>query len=131
MTHLKPTFFSFLNLLSSFFGYLEWGKEQSSFLFQVERDLLFGALGNTNSFSHPMILLPILGQLLLLISLFPIQKRKWFFVCGFVGIGLLMFMILLSGALSLNVKIVSSVLPFWAFGGFAIRQFFRRNAPAH
>lgn len=60
-------------LLSSLFGYLEYGQGMSVFLFQAEKDALVQLVTNTKEAIHPFVLLPMLGQLLLILVLF--QKK--------------------------------------------------------
>lgn len=100
-------------LISSLFCYLEWA-DQSTFLWEVEWMLLTNKASN-GSFTHPFILIPILGQLLLVIALFKKQSPFRFVFIGMAFISLLVLMILLVGLLSLNVKIIVSALPYLIF----------------
>lgn len=98
-------------LISSLICYLEWGKSNHNFLFEVEYELLFKKF-QLNIFLHPFIAIPLLGQLLFLTSLFYKKHSKKFILIGMACISLLILLILLAGILSLNVKIISSTLPF-------------------
>ncbi len=100
-------------LISSLFCYLEWA-DQSTFLWEVEWMLLSGK-ASEGSLAHPFILVPLLGQLLLIASLF-IKKSPFRLVfIGMAFIWLLAGMILLVGFLSLHTKILLSVLPYLLF----------------
>lgn len=99
-------------LLSPLVCYLEWGKNQSSFLFQAEYLLFFGSSNTANSFTHPLVLLPFCGQLLILYSLFQPNPNRRLTLIGLLMMAPLIFMILLAGSLSLNPKIILSTVPF-------------------
>ncbi|MFN8354855.1 MAG: hypothetical protein U0Y10_10445 [Spirosomataceae bacterium] len=99
-------------LLSPLVCYLEWGKNQSSFLFQAEYLLFFGSNHATNSFTHPLVLLPLCGQLLIVYSLFQANPNKRLTLIGLLMIAPLILMILVAGLLSLNPKIILSTIPF-------------------
>lgn len=90
--------------------YLEWGKNMSTFVFQVEYDVLFRNTKDAETFGHPVILSALLGQLLLVFS--AIHRIKWVNHLGVIFLSLIVFIFLLSGVLSLNLKIIASVLPF-------------------
>lgn len=101
-----------LLLITSLFGYLEWGKNNHAFLYQVEYDLVFNRTGNTDSFTHPFVLIPMLGQLMLLISLFQKQPNKILTITGMCFIGVLLLFLFIIGALSMNIRIAGAALPF-------------------
>lgn len=98
-------------LISSLFVYLEW-PNQSAFLLQIEYGLFFNSNSTVESFAHPLILLPLLGQLLLLVALF---KKPQNFRLTFIGMGLLnllILFILFVGLVAWNLKIIFSAVPF-------------------
>lgn len=101
-----------LLILTSLVGYLEWGEGNQSFFFQVEYDLLFGSIGTADSFSHPLIFIPLIGQLLLLITLFQKTPNNWMSVIGLICLSLIMYFLLFVGVLSSNMHIVLSAVPF-------------------
>jgi hypothetical protein len=99
-------------MVSSLFGYLEWGQDSSQFLFQAELHILHLLWSNPNSAIHPFVLLPLFGQIILLATIFQKQPGK---VMGYIGlsfIGVLIFFMLFIGIYVPNVKIILSVLPF-------------------
>ena len=104
--------FLLLILLTSLIGYLSWGNQQSAFLYEVEIDILSKAIENPFDILHPMILLPIFGQGVLIFVLFRKKlNKKWIYV-GIGSIGILMFFILFIGLLTRNMKIIASAIPF-------------------
>lgn len=101
-----------LLLITSLFVYLEWGGDNSSFLFKLEFDVLGKLISNPISVLHPFVILPLLGQMLLLIALFFNSPGKWLLFAGIVFLSLLPAVILLVGLLSVNIKILLSLLPY-------------------
>jgi hypothetical protein len=114
-------------LFTSLFGYLEWGNDQHSFLFQVEYDLFFGSSQGADSFQHPFVFLPLLGQLLLLIAIFQNTPARLLVLSGMACISVLMLMIFIVGILSFNVAIAGSSLPFLFLAVFVMRTKWRRK----
>ncbi|MCB9277068.1 MAG: hypothetical protein H6564_23750 [Lewinellaceae bacterium] len=109
--------------LSFFFCYMEWGKDQSAFVFEAAYQILFRQGDKASSFQHPLVLAPFVGQLFILIALFlkrPDRRLVW---AGIILMGLLVFFVLLAGALSLNAKTILSVLPFIASAVWSVRLF--------
>lgn len=98
-------------LLTSFIGYLQWGKGQHAFLFQVEYDLLFKA-AHAQNFLHPFVLVPMCGQLLLLITLFQKTPRRTLSIGGLLCLSIIMLFIFLIGVMTRNAGILLSSLPF-------------------
>ncbi len=98
-------------LVTSLFGYLEWA-DHSTFLFKAEYDILFHSDKSIESFVHPLILLPLAGQLILLVALIIHPKHFRLLFIGMALLSPLMLMIFLVGLLSLNVKILFSAVPF-------------------
>lgn len=108
-------------ILTSLICYLEWGGGNSSFLFQAEYGL-FADFKGASSFMHPLIIIPMVGQLILLYSLFQSSPGRKLVMAGILCIGLLVVVILLVGLLSLNFKIIISTLPFLVLSVYYIRK---------
>lgn len=109
-------------LISSLFGLLEWGGGNQSFLFQAEWEILQKAAENPQSVLHPFTVLPMIGQLLLLITLFQKTPGKWLTYIGMGMLSLIMLMILLIGLLEMNWKMILSAMPFLVFSVMVIRN---------
>lgn len=107
-------------LLSSLICYLEWGKanEQSGFLFQMEYSLIFGKGNILASIAHPLVLLPLLAQILLIIVLFQHKPSKLLLLVSTAFFCSLIVIIFLAGLLSKNWKIISFTLPFLSIAIF-------------
>ena len=101
-----------LLFLTSFIGYLEWG-ERKEFIFQMEFDILQKLVVNPMSIIHPLVVLPLIGQIILLLALFKTNTHKYLVLTGIFGIFLLFAMIFIVGVLSMKFKIMFSVVPFF------------------
>jgi len=109
-------------LLSFLVCYLEWGKDQSAFIFQIEYSLFSGGK-DFQTFVHPLILLPFIGQLILLYSLFRKRPNRIVLLVAWALLSLLVAVILMVGLFALNLKITGSTIPFilasiWFFLNF-------------
>lgn len=101
-----------LLFLTSFIGYLEWG-ERKEFIFQMEFEILQKLVVNPSSIIHPLVVLPLIGQIILLLALFKTNTHKYLVLTGIFGIFLLFAMIFIVGVLSMKFKIMFSVVPFF------------------
>lgn len=115
-------------LVSSLLGYMEWGTNQNSFLFEIEYELLFNQKNFIDNITHPLILGSLTGQLLILIC---IVKNNCSKTMNFIGMALLSCIILLiltAGILSSQIKMIGSTLPFLFFAGMLIYHHKKREA---
>ncbi|MCU0390795.1 MAG: hypothetical protein MUE81_06720, partial [Thermoflexibacter sp.] len=65
-----------------------------------------------SSIIHPFIVLPLLGQILLIVTLFQKKANKILIYVGIFGLGLLLGFMFIIGIISLNYKITISTIPF-------------------
>jgi len=112
---------NFLLLLSFQMGYLSWGHGGSMFIFQGEVLLFTKAIKDPLSLIHPFILIPFLGQLLLVYTLFQQEPRRAFTLLGLGSMGILMLMLLFIGVLKLDYIITGCALPFFIMAFFIVR----------
>ncbi|MCU0388560.1 MAG: hypothetical protein MUE71_08140 [Chitinophagaceae bacterium] len=108
-------------------GYLEWGKGKKAFLFQAELELFSKMPHEPLSVLHPFTVLPVLGQVLLLFSLFQKQPGKIVTYAGIGCISLLLLLIFAVGCMSLNLKIMASVIPFLTISYITIKYHWRKK----
>jgi len=101
-------------LLCSFLGYLEWGKE-SEYILNIEYGLLLSINESPEVFLQPFILVPLSGQILLLVSLFLTKPKFSIVLLASTGIALLYILLLYIGLLVWNPKMSLLALPFLAF----------------
>ncbi|MBK6362241.1 MAG: hypothetical protein IPL63_07605 [Saprospiraceae bacterium] len=109
-------------IISSLFGYLEWGANQHTFLYKVEGEIFQKLFSDPGSIFHPFVIFPLVGQLLLLTSLVFRKTNKWMIFAGIACIGLLLGFMFFIGIISQNFKILSSVIPFMTFGFLTIKS---------
>jgi hypothetical protein len=99
-------------LISFLLCYLEWGTDQSGFIFQLEYSFFTEKNNWLDSFSHPLIIAPFAGQLLLIYNIIRKQPGRRITLAGIFLLGLLVLAILLAGIFSLNPRMILSTLPF-------------------
>ncbi|HRX28335.1 MAG TPA: hypothetical protein P5235_03055 [Saprospiraceae bacterium] len=102
-----------LVFLSSLVGYLHWGSGNEALIGKLEMEMFGKFISEPSSLFHPFIILPLLGQLLLLYSLFTKSKNRKVLIISIICIGLLYFMILVVGIMSKSVLQMASTLPFF------------------
>lgn len=119
-SHLKDKVLNLLLIVTSLFAYLEWGGGNSAFLFQAEYEVFNKLLTSPSDVVHPFSLVPMLGQVLLLITLF--QKSPWksLTFAGMGCIGVLLVFIFFIGIVAPNFKMLASTLPFLGVSILAI-----------
>lgn len=119
---MKSKILNALLLFSSLFGFLGDGHNKRIFLFQIEAEVFSKLPHDPLAVLHPFILLPFIGQVLLIITLIKKNPSKLLTYTGIVGIGILMALVLLVGCLGKNLMIVSSIIPFIVISYFSIRH---------
>ena len=107
--------------LSFFLCYLEWGGGQSIFIAQAAYELVFVQGLSWNTALHPVILSCILGMSALLYSVVVNKPNRWVNVLGVVLLSVVVFIFFLAGALSGNVRMIGSNLPFLVLAGVFFR----------
>lgn len=108
---MLPRFINLALLITPLICYLEWGGDNSGFLFQMEVEL-FRQDDLFHSMTHVMVLAPLVGQLLLLFTLFQKNPGRRLTAIGIGLLSVLVLMISLVGILGLNYKIFLSTIPF-------------------
>jgi hypothetical protein len=120
---MKGKILNFLLILTSLLGYLEWSGNSHSFLFQAEAEILSKLFTDPTSILHPFTILPMLGQLILVITLFPKATNKTLTYIGMGSLGILLGFMFVIGLMSLNYKIIISTIPFIVVSIIAIRHY--------
>jgi cobalamin biosynthesis protein CobD/CbiB len=110
-----------LLVLTSLFGYLEWGGGNKMFLFEGEWQIIQKLFSNPAEVMHPFVLIPLAGQLLLIATLFQSEPDKRLTWVGMAAIAVLLLFMFLIGVLSLNFKILFSTVPFLVLAMLTIR----------
>lgn len=124
---VKAKLLNLLLIITSLFGYLEWGQHNTSFLFQIEYEVLRNLFNDPKSVVHPFTILPLFGQVLLLITLFLKEPNKILTYVGIGCLGLLLGLMFFIGILGINYKILISTLPFILTSIIAVRNYRQKS----
>lgn len=111
-----------LIILTSCLCYLEWGGGQSAFLVEMELLLLSGQTSSAGDFTHPLIFLPQVGQLLVLIALLQKTPNRRLTTVGLALIAVLLLLVSVVGLIELSPRIFGSTVPFLAVGIWHLRR---------
>jgi len=112
--NMKSKVLNFLLIITSLIGYLEWGGNNHTFLFAAEAEIISKLFTEPGSILHPFTILPLVGQILLLITLFQKKPSKLLTLLSIGGLGILLGLMFVIGLISLNYKVILSTLPFLA-----------------
>lgn len=123
---MKSKVLNFLLVITSLIGYLEWSGDSHAFLFQTEIELIVKLFTNPISALHPFTILPLIGQVILIITLFQNKPSKILTYAGIGGLGILLLFMLVIGLMSLNYKIILSTIPFLVVAVITIRYIRKR-----
>ncbi|WP_291274400.1 hypothetical protein [Flavobacterium sp.] len=124
---MKNKILNLLLIITSLLGYLEWSGNNHSFLFQAETEILSKLFNSPNSILHPFTIVPLLGQLILVITLFQKTPNKILTYIGIGSLGILLLFMFIIGLLHLNYKIILSTIPFILLSIITIRHFQKRK----
>jgi hypothetical protein len=120
---MKSKILNFLLIITSLFGYLEWGENNHSFLFQAEVEIFSKIFTDPFSVIHPFTILPLIGQTILIITLFQKSPNKTFSYIGIGSLGILLAFMFVIGLITLNFKIIFSTIPFIIISILAIKHY--------
>ncbi|HCA83737.1 MAG TPA: hypothetical protein DEP18_08110 [Flavobacteriales bacterium] len=123
----KEKLLNILLVISSLFGYLEWSGDSSSFLFQAECEVLATLFSDPQSAVHPFTLIPLAGQIVLIVTLFQKKPSKILTILGIGCLAFLLGFIFVVGILGANFRIVFSTVPFLVLVAIAIYRMKKRS----
>lgn len=118
---MKSKVLNFLLLVTSLLGYLNWSGNNHIFLFKAEVEVISKLFKDPVSVIHPMTLIPLIGQLILFITLFQNKPNKVLTLLGISGIGILLYLLFIIGLISSNFLISISSVPFVVLSIYTIR----------
>jgi hypothetical protein len=124
---MKTKILNVFLMLTPLIGYLEWGKDSRSFLFQAEAEVLRKLFADPLSVIHPLTLLPLLGQMVLFFTLFQKQTSTRLTLIGMGSVAVLLLLIFVVGLLGRNYRIVLSTLPFMVTGVLTVIHHCRKT----
>lgn len=119
---MKSKILNLLLIITSLLGFLEWGGNNHSFLFQAEAELLSKVFTDPTSVIHPFTILPLLGQVILIVTLFQRTANKTLTYISIGCLGILLGFMFVIGLMSLNFKIILSIIPFLVVAILTIRH---------
>jgi low temperature requirement protein LtrA len=99
-------------LLAFQFCYLHWPPNNSMFIYNVAYELLTNTNHLVDNLMHPIILLGIGAQILLLLGAILPDFNSKFNTFSVLLLGTLVLLFLVVGILSANFKIIISTVPF-------------------
>lgn len=120
---MKSKILNFLLLITSLIGYLEWGGNNHIFLLKAEAEIISKLFSDPASVLHPFTIIPMVGQAMLLITLFQKQPNKVLTYISIGGLGILLGFIFVIGLMGLNYKMIFSTIPFLAVAVLAIMHY--------
>lgn len=109
-----------LLIATSLIGYLEWSGDSSSFLFQAEAEIFSKLFSDPQSVLHPFTVIPFIGQLVLVFTLFQNKPSRLLTYTGILALGFLLVFLLVIGLVGMNMKITSSTIPFLVVAVIAV-----------
>ncbi len=120
---MKSKILNSLLIITSLLGYLEWSGNSHSFLFQAEGEIILKLFADPISVLHPFTLLPMTGQVILIITLFQKNPSKLLTYISIGGLGILLAFMFVIGIMTLNFKIIISTIPFIVVSALTIRHY--------
>ncbi len=105
-------FVNLLMLIAFQIGYLEWPPHNSMFVFQAQYEIFSITDRLLTNLFHPIILLGLVAQIILIIGAFLPNLNKKINAIGIIGLGLLMLLFLIISILSKNLNMFLATLPY-------------------
>jgi hypothetical protein len=126
---MKSKILNLLLIVTSLFGYLEWSGNNHIFLFKAEAEIFLKLFSDPIAVLHPFIMLPLISQLILLITLFQNPPNRILTYISIAGLGLLLLFMFAIGLITGNVKTILSTIPFLIVAVLAIRYYRNIDKP--
>lgn len=108
-------------------GYLEWGTDKHTFIFQAEYELFSKIFESPLTFLHPFILVPLCGQILLLYIIIKDSTNARLMLIAVASLSIFMLFLLFIGLISQNFKIIASTLPFLIVATIIVKTNWKRT----
>lgn len=118
---MKGRILNFFAILTSLFGFLQWGKGNSMFLFQAEAEVISKLFISPVDVIHPLTILPLIGQVLLLVTIFQKEPSKIITLIGVCALGVLLGLMFVIGLIDLDIKVLVSTIPFFITVFYVLR----------
>jgi hypothetical protein len=92
--------------------YLDFGHDGSGFIGQIEYLVIKNLNADISSLQNPLFILALIGQILILISVFNSNHSNGLIFLGIKLLGVIVLLILIFGIFLLNLKMIVSTIPF-------------------
>ncbi len=125
-----PMNIKFLNLglvIASLIGYLEWGGGNTSFLFEAEAEVVKKLVTDPLAGAHAFTIIPLIGQVVLLATIFQKRPSSVLTILGIACLGLLLGFISFIGIITQSIKVFISTVPFLFLAAFTLYSLWRRR----
>jgi hypothetical protein len=119
--HFKKLIYLLL-LLSFSLAYMEWGGGNHSFVFEIQLKVFTNRADFISNFTHPVILVGLIGQVILGIAIFRSHLRFGWILTAIILLGIPILLILISALFSSNLKMILSTLPFLGLAIWTLTQ---------
>ena len=97
------------------------------FIFQGEADIFSKITSDPGAFFHPFILVPLCGQIMLLVTIFQKKPGRVLSLAGLACLSSIMIFLLFIGSITSSIKIAGSTIPFLVTGIFVLRYNWRKQ----
>lgn len=114
---------SALLLITFLICYLKWGQDQGGLIIVLEYKLIFEQAKSAESLIHPLVIIPFLGQIILIWNVIRKRPDRRIALGGMISLGILVLMITLVAFLSRNLFMILSIVPFWIVSIILIRSY--------
>ena len=101
---------------------MEWGGGNHSFVFEIQLKVFTNRADFISNFTHPVILVGLIGQVILGIAIFRSHLRFGWILTAIILLGIPILLILMSALFSSNLKMILSTLPFLGLAIWTLTQ---------
>lgn len=106
---------NYLLVISFLLCYMEWGVDQSAFVFQIHYEVFASGRNFADSILHPVILFGLSGEVCVLYAALAKRSFGRWNSLGVVLMGLVVMVLLTAGIASQNFRMIGSNVPFLVF----------------
>ncbi|MBN8653573.1 MAG: hypothetical protein J0L67_19240 [Cytophagales bacterium] len=114
-------------MVTFFLGYMEWGADNRTFLFQAAAALLISLPSDLEGLLNPFVIIPLAGMIMLVITFFQKSPSRKLSLIGLACLAVFMVFLFFIGLISMNFKIALSTIPFLACAMLSLRLNLRKK----
>ncbi len=109
----KSQLLKFCLVVSTLLPYLQWGDDNHAFVVEIELNFFQNIFSDFSKVAHPFTFIPLLGQILIGLSLLIKKHDNWYLIGGITATSILNLFLLFISILSLNAIMFVSLLPYF------------------